>query len=194
MAIGSARTVSVVLTVLLVLALLSGGAGMVLDNAYEVRVSTVIEAPVEAILPFVESPRQHVAWLGWNDEADPTLRRTYEGPASGRGARVDWVGEGFGRGALHITSAGAQGVEWQQTLPAGVRSQGWVRWQALSPERTRVTYSERGTIPRPHGPYFVGTLERVLTPQAERALAYLAAAAEGRPPPPREATPTSGSR
>lgn len=180
------RVVSVGLTTLLVLALASGAAGMLLDNTFEVRVSVVVEAPVAAIDPFVASPRQHVAWLGWNDDVDPTLRHTYEGPEAGRGARVHWTGEGFGRGSLLITDSTAAGVEWEQHLPAGVESQGQVRYEVLTPERTRVTWTERGTIPRPHGPYFVDTLERVMVPQSERALAFLAAAAEGRPPPARE--------
>ena len=179
------RGVSVVLTVLLVLALVSGGAGMFLDNSYEVQVSVVVDAPIDAIHPFVASPRQHVAWLGWNDDADPTLRRTYAGPSAGRGARVDWRGDGFGTGGLRITSASAQGVTWEQTLPAGVGSEGQVRYAALTPARTRVTWTERGTIPRPHGPYFAETLARVLQPHAEQALGSPAAAAEGRPPPPR---------
>lgn len=194
MAIGSGRWVSVTLTVLLVLAVVSAAAGMVLDNSYEVRVSTVIEAPVDAIVPFVESPRQHSAWLGWNDDADPSLRRTYDGPASGTGAGVRWEGEGFGVGSLQITSADRESVSWQQRLPAGVQSEGRVVYQPLSPDRTRVTYTERGTIPRPHGAYFVGTVERVMTPHAERALAFLSAAAEGRPPPPRQADPGSSPR
>jgi hypothetical protein len=145
----------------------------------------VIEAPIDAIHPFVASPRQHVAWLGWSDDADPTLRRTYSGPNVGRGARVDWRGDGFGTGGLRITSSGPVGVTWEQTLPAGVSSQGEVRFAAITPERTRVTWTERGNIPRPHGPYFSEALARVLQPQAEQALRFLAAAAEGRPPPPR---------
>lgn len=193
MAIGSARFVGMTLTVLLVLALVSGAAGMVLDNSYEVRASTVIEAPVDAIIPFVESPRQHGAWLGWNDDADPSLRRTYEGPESGAGAGVHWEGEGFGVGSLQITSADTEGVSWQQRLPAGVQSEGRVVYRSLSLDRTRVTYTERGTIPRPHGAYFVGTVERVMTPHAERALAFLSAAAEGRPPPSRQAGPGSSA-
>lgn len=183
MASRSGRVVSVSLTVLLVLALASGAAGMLMDNSYEVRVSALVEAPVDAIEPFVASPRQHVAWLGWNDDADPTLRRTYTGPSAGRGARVDWRGDGFGTGTLRITSASGEGVTWEQELPAGVRSHGEVRYDAVTPERTRVTWTERGTIPRPHGPYFTDTLGRVLKTHAEQALGFLAAAAEGRPPP-----------
>ena len=99
------RVVGAVLGLLLLLALLAGLAGMVKDNTFEARESVVIEAPLEAIHPFVAAPRQHPTWIGWNDAEDPSLQRTYSGPEEGSGALVQWHGELFGAGSLRIEEA-----------------------------------------------------------------------------------------
>lgn len=187
------RVVGAVLGLLLLLALLAGLAGMVKDNTFEARESVVIEAPLEAIHPFVAAPRQHPTWIGWNDAEDPSLQRTYSGPEEGSGALVQWHGELFGAGSLRIEEATlAGGVRWRQVLPAGVESRGAVTYERLSAERTRVTWREWGSVPRPHGPFFVGLVARSLGSQMRGALGFLAAAAEGRPPP--RATQTATPR
>jgi hypothetical protein len=178
------RVVSVLLGLLLLAAVVGWVAGLVRDNTFAASASVAIEAPTDAIHPFVASPRQHVAWMGWDDGVDPSLSRSYEGSAEGEGAIVRWTGQQLGTGSLHITeSTPDAGVAWTQQLPNRVVSRGRVRYERLSPERTRVTWTEEGTIPRPHGPFFTGLVARSLQPHMEQALLFLAAAAEGRPPP-----------
>lgn len=64
------------------------------------RVSRTLrmEAPPAAIFPHVNNLRKWEAWSPY-DKRDPTMKRTYEGPESGVGAKYTWngnnqVGEG----------------------------------------------------------------------------------------------------
>ncbi|MCA9577364.1 MAG: SRPBCC family protein [Polyangiales bacterium] len=178
------RLVSVLLGALVLVAVGAGIAGMTLDNHFQASASVIIAAPRQAVHAFVASPRQHATWIGWDDGVDPSLQRTYEGPDAGVGAASRFEGELVGAGSLRVDAEDPdRGVEWTQALPNGVRSRGSVRYEALAPDRTRVTWREEGTIPRPHGPFFAGLVSRSLTRHQERALLFLSAAAEGRPPP-----------
>ncbi|MCU6479943.1 SRPBCC family protein [Arthrobacter sp. A2-55] len=74
-------------------------------SSFNVTRSALIQAPAEAIYPFVESFREWVKWSPW-ETIDPSMTRTYDGPVKGVGAKYAWKGNGkAGAGTMEITDA-----------------------------------------------------------------------------------------
>ena len=62
-------------------------------------------APAAAIFPHVNELAKWRAWSPW-EKLDPDLKRTYEGPPAGEGAKYAWVGNPqVGEGRMTITES-----------------------------------------------------------------------------------------
>ena len=71
-------------------------------NTFRVQRSIVINAPAEKIFPLINDLH---AWDSWEpqDRKDPTMKKTFSGPASGTGATAEWDSKGQGgKGRLAI--------------------------------------------------------------------------------------------
>lgn len=74
-------------------------------NTFRVQRSIVINAPAAKIFPLINDLH---AWDSWeaNDRKDPTMKKTFIGPASGTGAAVEWDSQGRGgKGRLVISES-----------------------------------------------------------------------------------------
>jgi hypothetical protein len=73
-----------------------------LPNAFRVERSISIKAPPEKIFPLINELK---AMNEWNPFAkqDPSMKITYSGPASGKGAAHAWTSDKAGEGRLEIT-------------------------------------------------------------------------------------------
>jgi uncharacterized protein YndB with AHSA1/START domain len=74
-------------------------------NMLRVHRATSIKAPPERIFPMINDFHQ---WRSWSpyEERDPALKRSYEGPDSGRGAVYAWDGnKNVGSGRMEILEA-----------------------------------------------------------------------------------------
>src|SRR6266487_5975425 len=72
---------------------------------YRVTRSVVIAAPQEAVFPHMNELKKWEAWNPWG-KADPNIRLTYGGPASGVGANYSWAGnKEAGEGHATITES-----------------------------------------------------------------------------------------
>lgn len=74
-------------------------------NTLLVRRATSIKAPADKIFPMINDFHQ---WRGWSpyEDRDPALKRTYEGPDSGKGAVYAWDGnKNVGSGRMEILEA-----------------------------------------------------------------------------------------
>src|SRR5438876_6010130 len=60
-------------------------------SSYRVTRSLVIGASPEAVFPYMNDLKKWEAWNPWG-KADPNLKLTYGGPASGVGANYSWAG------------------------------------------------------------------------------------------------------
>jgi uncharacterized protein YndB with AHSA1/START domain len=64
--------------------------------------STIIKAPPEKISAYLTDFKQWAAWSPW-EEKDPTMKRSYSGAASGKGAQYGWVGnKNVGTGSMEV--------------------------------------------------------------------------------------------
>ncbi|WP_437811113.1 SRPBCC family protein [Sorangium sp. So ce1078] len=78
---------------------------MTRPSRFRVERSATMAAPAEAV--YAQVADFH-AWQGWSpwDRLDPSLKRTYGGPASGTGASYAWSGnDDVGEGKMTITDA-----------------------------------------------------------------------------------------
>jgi hypothetical protein len=71
-------------------------------DTLRVQRATSIRAPADKIFPMINDFHQ---WRGWSpyEDRDPALKRTYEGPDSGKGAVYVWDGnKNVGSGRMEI--------------------------------------------------------------------------------------------
>jgi len=69
--------------------------------------SLAMSAPVDAVFPLVNDFHNWKDWSPW-DKLDPSQKTTYDGPASGVGAKYGWNGnDDVGEGRMSITDAKA---------------------------------------------------------------------------------------
>ncbi len=71
-------------------------------DSFRVQRSIVMQAPPEKIFPHINDFQQWVHWSPW-ENLDPALQRSYNGAASGTGARYAWQGNNkTGTGSMEI--------------------------------------------------------------------------------------------
>jgi len=74
-------------------------------DTFSVVRATTIKAPPEKIYPLIADFHGWSAWSPW-EKLDPAMKRTFEGPASGKGAIYAWEGDSkVGAGRMEITDA-----------------------------------------------------------------------------------------
>ena len=74
-------------------------------SSYRVIRSLAIAAPPDALFPHMNDLKKWAAWNPWG-KADPNMKLTYAGPASGVGASYSWAGNNeVGEGRATITES-----------------------------------------------------------------------------------------
>ena len=71
-------------------------------DKFRVQRSAGIKAPPEKIFPFINDLRNFGAWSPY-EKKDPAMKRSFSGPASGKGAVYEWDGDkNVGQGRMEI--------------------------------------------------------------------------------------------
>ena len=71
-------------------------------DAFRLERSTVIAAPAEKVFALIDNFHHWPQWSPW-EHIDPALKRSYSGPAAGRGAGYQWEGNNkVGIGSMEI--------------------------------------------------------------------------------------------
>jgi uncharacterized protein YndB with AHSA1/START domain len=74
-------------------------------DSFRVERTASIKAPPDKIYPLIEDYHKWTAWSPW-EKKDPTMKRTYGGAASGKGATYAWDGnKEIGQGEMVIADA-----------------------------------------------------------------------------------------
>jgi hypothetical protein len=74
-------------------------------DTFRVERTTAIKAPPEKIFPLINDLQSHRLWSPW-EKKDPGMKRSYSGPASGKGAAYAWDGnDDIGAGRMEITES-----------------------------------------------------------------------------------------
>jgi len=74
-------------------------------DTFRVQRAAVVKAPPENVFPMINDYHQWTTWSPWENK-DPTMKRTYSGSPSGRGAVYAWYGnKNVGAGRMEILDA-----------------------------------------------------------------------------------------
>jgi hypothetical protein len=139
------KTLNKILMAALTLSILLVGFAYVLPSTWSVTRSIIIQAPPQAIHPFVEDLRRWPSWVMWAN--DPTLKYEYFGAPVGVGAGQSWVSDETGSGTLSIKESNAQkGLIYLEQFGIEKSSMhGALRYEAL-PNGTKVTWTSLGAL------------------------------------------------
>ncbi len=97
------QTIAIVIAVLLAALL---GFAATKPDTFRIQRSALIQAPPAKIFPLINDFR---AW-SWSpyEKKDPAMKRTFSGPAAGKGAAYAWHGNrNIGKGRMEILEAAA---------------------------------------------------------------------------------------
>src|SRR5262245_4833564 len=95
--LGIAAVISAALIIILAMAL-----GQ--PNDFRVERQIVIAAPANAIYPNLDDFHRWAAWSPW-EKIEPSMKKTYSGPASGTGSKYAWDGNKVGSGNMTLTES-----------------------------------------------------------------------------------------
>jgi uncharacterized protein YndB with AHSA1/START domain len=152
--------------------------GLVLPAEQRVQRTRTVNLPAEKIWPHLVAPKQWAAWQPWI-RRDPAMAITYDGPASGVGARWSWTSTKEGSGSMRLTVAERpRFLGYALRFDAmGTTAQGEFRLSAV-PQGTEVTWAMLSDMGRnPVSRWFGLFLDRMVGPDFELGLANLEAAA-----------------
>jgi hypothetical protein len=151
-----------------------------MKNDFEVRRSTVVQAPPERVHALIDDFHAWTRWSPW-EGLDPDLSRTYSGPSSGVGSRYAWRGNRkAGEGSMEITASTPERIGIALAFVKPMRSTPDVGF-LLEPEGsgTRVTWLMRGETEGAAALFSrVVSMDKLLGKDLERGLARLKAVAE----------------
>jgi uncharacterized protein YndB with AHSA1/START domain len=116
-------------------------------DIFRIQRAVMINAPQAKIFPLIDNFHN---WSQWAppDMEDPTIQRTFSGPASGVGAVSDWTGSGStGKGRMTITKSVPPEnisimVDWAKPFQAHNLNEFTLEPQGAA---TKVTWTMNGT-------------------------------------------------
>jgi hypothetical protein len=149
-------------------------------DSFRVERSARINAPPEKILPLVNDFHRWGLWSPY-EGLDPTMKRTYGGLPSGKGAVYEWDGNSkAGAGRMEIIEAAATATVIKLDFSKPFTAHNIARFTAQpAGEATQLTWSMEGPAPfvtKLMGLFF--DMDRMIGREFERGLANLKVAAE----------------
>lgn len=154
--------------------------GVLLPGTWAVERSRTVEAPAEAIFPYLDSPARWDAWTPWEE-----MESTFEGPRRGEGATRRWADDVYGTGTFTIVgSTEPRRVRYRVTVEDGaMRTDGELVLEPAG-DSTVVTWRENGDFGwNPLMGYVALTMDRRQGEQLEGGLRRLASLVEDRSAP-----------
>ena len=151
------------------------------DN-FRIERSTTIKAPPEKISAYLSDFKQWAAWSPW-EEKDPTMKRTFSGAASGKGAIYGWEGnKNVGTGRMEVLDVQPQKVTIKLDFLAPFEAHNTAEY-TMQPEgdSTKLTWAMFG--PANYMSKVMTTvmsMEKMVGPDFEAGLAKLKVAAESK--------------
>lgn len=165
--------------VLVGLAAIVVGGGLLLPTTFAVARSIEIAAPADKVSALLDDPRQWARWTVWN-RRDPSMTMRYAGPASGAGASWSWDSATEGSGRMRFTEVDpGRRVAYELTFPEfNTTSTGELRLEPRA-AGTRVTWSMNGSMgSNPLWRWLALAMDRMVGPDFEAGLSNLKVEAE----------------
>jgi hypothetical protein len=148
-------------------------------DTFRVARSTSIKAPPDNIVPLISDFQK---WGGWSpyEKMDPAMKRSFSGPASGKGARYAWESKKAGAGSMEITEVKPSQVSLKLDFTRPFKANNLVGFTLVPRgDATEITWDMHGPTP------FMGkimhvfiNMDRMVGKDFEAGLASLKAIAE----------------
>jgi uncharacterized protein YndB with AHSA1/START domain len=149
-------------------------------NDFSVTRVITIKAPPEKIIPLIADFHNWTQWSPW-EHLDPKMARTFEGPASGKGAGYAWKGNSdVGQGHMEVLEVTPSKVLIKLDFMTPFESNNMTQFD-LTPDGdgTKVTWKMSGPM------LFISkimsvfvNMEKMIAPDFEKGLAQMKTAAE----------------
>ena len=153
-------------------------------NSFRIERSTLVKTRPDAIFPLIEDFRQWQQWSPW-EGIDPNLKRTYSGPAHGKGAVYAYEGNNkVGAGRMEILEATAPSrvlIKLDFIKPFKANN---IAAFTLTPSTDGTTVNWAMSGPQPFlvkMMSLVFNMEKMVGPDFERGLAKMKTLAEQKP-------------
>lgn len=164
----------ILFTIAIVLVLLVA-VSFFLPAGWNVTREIAIKAPSDKIYPYISTLKTWPEWTAWSKEADPTVEYSYQGPASGKGAKQTWSGEKMGKGSVELTEAdGKKSVSYVVHFDnEKMDATGSITIEAIK-DGSKVTWNDMGSLGyNPIKRYFGLLIEPMLGADFDKGLAKL---------------------
>jgi hypothetical protein len=142
----------------------------------------VINAKPKVVYAQIGNLKQWPKWTAWNEQMDPTMKITFEGPEEGTGATYRWTGEKVGNGMLMIDRTDDEkGVWYTLDFESGKYvSEGAITIEPQG-EAVKVTWHNGGHLGyNPVNRYFGLLMDKMMGPDFEKGLSNLKLIAEAK--------------
>ncbi|CAI9403478.1 SRPBCC family protein [Aestuariimicrobium sp. T2.26MG-19.2B] len=151
-----------------------------MGKPWAVARSIIIAADVARVHALVNDFQHWATWSPWED-LDPSLERTYRGPASGTGAEYEWSGNTqAGTGRMKITNVTDEAIAIDLAFLKPFPATSTVRFSFVPVQGgTKVTWAMQGelsTVMRVLSK--IRSMDAIIGPDVEKGLAQLKAEAE----------------
>jgi uncharacterized protein YndB with AHSA1/START domain len=156
------------------------GLALTQPDSFKVQRSATIKASPEKVMAYLNDFHQWPAWSPW-EKLDPNLQRTFDGPASGKGAIYAWNGnDKVGQGRMEILESAPTQLDIKLDFIKPFASSNRTEF-VLQPQgdATVVTWTMTGPsqfITKLMGVFF--SMDKMVGKDFEKGLAQLKAAAE----------------
>jgi hypothetical protein len=171
------RALKFLLAVILALAVLTFGGGLLLKKEYRVERSVVVNAPADKVYALIDSSQGWAQWGVWY-QRDPKMQVVEVKAGRGVGAQWSWKSESQGNGAMKLTAAvPSQKVGYELTVEGFDASSGELLL-AQEGASTRVIWVMQGRMSGPISRWFGLFMDRLVGPDFEGGLSNLKSLAE----------------
>lgn len=156
------------------------GLALMQPDSFKVQRSATIKAPPAKVMAYLNDFHQWSLWSPW-EKLDPKLQRTFEGPASGKGAVYGWSGnDQVGQGRMEILESAPTQLDIKLDFIKPFASSNRAEF-VLQPQgdTTVVTWTMTGPsqfITKLMGVFY--SMDKMVGKDFEKGLAQLKAAAE----------------
>jgi len=160
---------------------------------FHIERSTTIAAPPGNAFALVNDFHGWSQWSPW-EKLDPAMKRTYEGPPTGVGAKYAWIGNddvGEGRMTIEESSPAQIGIKLEFIKPFAATNRATFHFTPVA-AGTKVTWAmdgDKNFASKAFG--LVMDMDKLIGADFEKGLASLKTAAEAMPAPNAEAARTA---
>jgi hypothetical protein len=125
-----------------------GYAAVTQPDTFRVERAMKIDAPPEKLVGILSDLRRGAEWSPY-EKKDPAMKKTFSGPASGPGARLEWDGNGHvGAGSLTVADVTPSRVTLNLAMTRPMNANNVVEY-AFAPQgnATSMTWAMHGPMP-----------------------------------------------